>query len=123
MARVAIVVRRAYDPVSHTDGTRFLVERLWPRGISKAKLRADAWLKEVGPAPSCGNGSATTHEVEGVPSAVLLKQLRMSFANPARIARRHLFDLGIGADSLLHTDRTKLRVRFSVINLTNTDAL
>ena len=56
MARVAIAVKRAYDPVSHADGTRFLVERLWPRGISKAKLRADAWLKEVGPAPSCGSG-------------------------------------------------------------------
>jgi hypothetical protein len=44
-------------------------------------------------------------------------------ANPPRIAPRHLFDLGIGADNLLHTDRTKLRVRFSVINLTNRDAL
>ena len=53
----------------------------------------------------------------------MLSQLRMSFANPARIARRHLFDLGIAADSLLHTDRTKLRIRFSVINLTNKDAL
>src|SRR5436309_9396663 len=49
MARVAIAVKRAYDPVSRADGTRFLVERLWPRGISKAKLRVDAWLKEVGP--------------------------------------------------------------------------
>jgi hypothetical protein len=37
-------------------------------------------------------------------------------ANPARIAPRHLFDLGVGADNLLHTDRTKLRIRFSVIN-------
>ena len=44
-----IVLKRAYDPVSHRDGTRFLVERLWPRGVSKAKLRVDAWLKEVGP--------------------------------------------------------------------------
>jgi hypothetical protein len=44
-------------------------------------------------------------------------------ANPPRIAPRHLFDLGIGADNILHTDRTKLRVRFSVINLTNKDAL
>jgi hypothetical protein len=43
--------------------------------------------------------------------------------NPPRIAPRHLFDLGIGADNLLHTDRTRLRVRFSVINLTNTEAL
>ena len=44
-------------------------------------------------------------------------------ANPPRVAPRHLFDLGIGVDNLLHTDRTKLRVRFSVINLTNKDAL
>ena len=41
-----IVLKRAYD--ARTDGTRFLVERLWPRGISKATLRVDAWLKEVG---------------------------------------------------------------------------
>src|SRR5262245_30531375 len=44
-----IALKRAYDPVSRADGTRFLVERLWPRGVSKEKLRADAWLKEVGP--------------------------------------------------------------------------
>ena len=44
-----ITLKRVYDPVSGTDGTRFLVERLWPRGVSKAKLRLDAWLKEVGP--------------------------------------------------------------------------
>lgn len=43
--------------------------------------------------------------------------------NPPRVAPRHLLDLGIGADNLLHTDRTKLRVRFSVINLTNKEAL
>lgn len=44
-----ITLKRAYDSVSRTDGTRFLVERLWPRGVAKAKLRVDAWLKEVGP--------------------------------------------------------------------------
>ena len=44
-----IALKRAYDPVSNADGTRLLVERLWPRGVSKAKLRVDAWLKEVGP--------------------------------------------------------------------------
>jgi uncharacterized protein YeaO (DUF488 family) len=42
-------LKRAYDPVSREDGTRFLVERLWPRGLSKEKLRVDAWLKDVGP--------------------------------------------------------------------------
>ena len=44
-----IKVKRAYEPVSRTDGARFLVERLWPRGVFKAKLWIDAWLKEVGP--------------------------------------------------------------------------
>jgi uncharacterized protein YeaO (DUF488 family) len=44
-----IALKRAYDPVSRADGTRFLVERLWPRGLTKAKLHVDAWLKEVGP--------------------------------------------------------------------------
>ena len=44
-------------------------------------------------------------------------------SDPPRVAPRHLLDLGIGADNLLRTDRRKLRVRFSVINLTNKDAL
>jgi uncharacterized protein YeaO (DUF488 family) len=44
-----ITLKRAYEPASRADGTRFLVERLWPRGISKAKLKVDAWVKEVGP--------------------------------------------------------------------------
>jgi uncharacterized protein YeaO (DUF488 family) len=44
-----VKLKRVYDPVSRTDGTRFLVERLWPRGLSKERLHATAWLKEVGP--------------------------------------------------------------------------
>ena len=44
-----VKLKRVYDPVSRTDGTRFLVERLWPRGVSKERLRLTAWLKEVGP--------------------------------------------------------------------------
>lgn len=42
-------LKRAYDAVSKADGTRVLVERLWPRGLSKAKLHVKAWLKDVGP--------------------------------------------------------------------------
>ena len=47
-----IVLKRAYDPASRTDGTRFLVERLWPRGVSKAKLHVEGWLKDVAPSTS-----------------------------------------------------------------------
>ena len=43
--------------------------------------------------------------------------------NPPRIAPRHLLDLGFGADNLLHTSKTKLRVRLSIVNLTNKEAL
>ena len=43
--------------------------------------------------------------------------------NPPRIAPRHLFDLGLGADNLFHRDKAKVRVRFSVVNVTNKEAL
>ena len=42
-------LKRAYEPVSKDDGMRFLVERLWPRGLSRRQLHLDAWLKDVGP--------------------------------------------------------------------------
>lgn len=44
-----VKLKRAYEPASKEDGTRILVERLWPRGLSKRKLQLDAWLKDVGP--------------------------------------------------------------------------
>lgn len=44
-----IQVKRAYDAASKNDGTRFLVERLWPRGIKKEDLRVEEWLKDVAP--------------------------------------------------------------------------
>jgi len=43
--------------------------------------------------------------------------------NPPRVAPRNLFNLGIGADNLFHSDRAKVRLQFSVINVTNTEAL
>ena len=47
-----IKLKRAYAPASRTDGKRFLVERLWPRGVKKSSLPLSGWLKEV--APSTG---------------------------------------------------------------------
>jgi uncharacterized protein YeaO (DUF488 family) len=42
-------VKRVYDPPAHADGARFLVERLWPRGMKKEALAMKAWLKDVAP--------------------------------------------------------------------------
>ena len=44
-----VALKRVYEPVEPTDGTRALVERLWPRGLSKARARVDIWLKELAP--------------------------------------------------------------------------
>ncbi len=44
-----INVKRVYSPASPKDGQRFLVDRLWPRGISKEKINVVAWIKEVAP--------------------------------------------------------------------------
>ena len=42
-------VKRVYEPASPDDGMRVLVDRIWPRGISKSKARIDAWMKDVAP--------------------------------------------------------------------------
>jgi len=42
-------VKRVYDEASDGDGQRVLVDRLWPRGLTKEKARVDVWLKEVAP--------------------------------------------------------------------------
>ncbi len=44
-------IKRVYEPVEPADGVRFLVERLWPRGIKKETLKMEAWLKDVSPSP------------------------------------------------------------------------
>jgi uncharacterized protein YeaO (DUF488 family) len=45
-------IKRVYEPAEASDGVRFLVERLWPRGMKKESLKMKAWLKEVAPSPS-----------------------------------------------------------------------
>lgn len=46
---LAVSLKRAYDPPSPDDGPRVLVDRLWPRGVSRERLRLDAWLRDLGP--------------------------------------------------------------------------
>ena len=44
-------LKRAYEQPSPEDGTRVLVDRLWPRGVSKAEAAIDHWAKEIAPSP------------------------------------------------------------------------
>ena len=46
---MTIDLKRVYDPPANSDGRRILVDRIWPRGIAKADLQIDAWLKDLAP--------------------------------------------------------------------------
>lgn len=46
---MAVKLKRAYEPAEKSDGWRVLVDRLWPRGVSKAKAKIDEWRRELAP--------------------------------------------------------------------------
>jgi uncharacterized protein YeaO (DUF488 family) len=47
--KTSVSVKRVYETPSKSDGVRILVDRLWPRGLSRASAKIDVWLKEVAP--------------------------------------------------------------------------
>jgi uncharacterized protein YeaO (DUF488 family) len=47
--KAKLAIKRAYEPPAPGDGWRVLVDRLWPRGVSKARLQLDAWVRDVAP--------------------------------------------------------------------------
>lgn len=46
---MSISIKRVYEQPSKTDGQRILIDRLWPRGLTKEKARVDLWLKNIAP--------------------------------------------------------------------------
>ena len=48
-SKPAFTLKRAYEPPAPADGYRVLVERLWPRGLKKADVAVDLWLKDIAP--------------------------------------------------------------------------
>ncbi len=46
---VDFIIKRIYEPRSEADGFRVLIDRLWPRGLSKAKVAVDLWLRDIAP--------------------------------------------------------------------------
>jgi uncharacterized protein YeaO (DUF488 family) len=51
MSSLSIGLKRVYEEPSDDDGLRILVERLWPRGLTRAAARVDHWAKDVSPSP------------------------------------------------------------------------
>src|SRR5579883_1039858 len=58
-----VKLKRAYEPAAASDGTRILIDRLWPRGVKKADAAIDNGSRISRRAPPCGNGSVTTQSV------------------------------------------------------------
>src|SRR5699024_10702829 len=51
MGKPKIVIKRIYDDADDSDGQRVLVDRMWPRGVSKERAQLDHWFKEIAPSP------------------------------------------------------------------------
>jgi len=75
-------VGRIYDPVSTTEGSRVLVDRVWPRGVSKAAAQLDLWAKDVAPSTELrvwyGHEPSRFEEFSG--------RYRAELAQPDRVA-------------------------------------
>ncbi|HEV2099238.1 MAG TPA: DUF488 domain-containing protein [Stellaceae bacterium] len=96
-------IKRVYQPPDAEDGLRVLVDRLWPRGLSREKARIDLWLKEVAPS------AALRHLFHGNPAE--WDEFKIAYSGelqqePAQSAVRDLLDrLSQGPVTLLFAAR------------------
>jgi uncharacterized protein YeaO (DUF488 family) len=102
-------IKRAYEAPAAADGRRVLVDRLWPRGVSKAEAKLDDWLKDV--APSSDLRRWFGHDAERWPEFRRRYRAELQ-ANPAAEALRRLADgpltLVYGARDTEHNDAVVL---------------
>lgn len=97
-------IKRIYDPSSPFDGERILVDRLWPRGVSKKAARLDLWLKDVAPTPELrewfDHRTDRWEEFQKRYQAEL--QHNTAFDNLCKIVAQHDVTLLYGARDHLH---------------------
>lgn len=94
-------LERAYAPPPHLNGIRILVDRLWPRGLSRANAKIDYWAKEV--APSDGLRQWYQHDLEKWPEfrCRYLEELK----NNSVAVKELIEKLGNGNATLLFASR------------------
>lgn len=107
-----VKLKRAYEPAAVDDGTRILIDRLWPRGISKERAAIDQWMKDIAPSTQLrkwfGHDPARWDEFrrryakEVRQHADLLEQLRV-------LARQGQITLVYSAHDEKHNDAVELR--------------
>ncbi|MEU8673926.1 DUF488 family protein [Streptomyces sp. NPDC048560] len=83
MGRSSVRVRRVYEPPEDEDGMRVLVDRLWPRGVSKAKAAIGTWPKDVTPSNEL---RSWYHQDPGSRYDDFVDRYRTELADPAHTA-------------------------------------
>lgn len=114
IAAANIRLKRAYEPADEGDGLRILVDRLWPRGVSKGRARLDRWMKEI--APSAGLRSWFGHDPARWDEFVRRYMLELDchrdeVADLRRLARAGPVTLIYSARDEQHNDAVVLRHR------------
>ncbi|HVO14872.1 MAG TPA: DUF488 family protein [Alphaproteobacteria bacterium] len=107
-----IRVKRVYDPPARADGTRILIDRVWPRGLSKKAVDADEWLKDVAPSTALrrwfGHDPAKWTEFRRRYAAELAEQ-DAAVAHLRALARRGTVTLVFAARDAEHSNAAALK--------------
>lgn len=105
-------LKRAYEPAEPSDGARILVDRLWPRGVSKEKAALDEWMKDI--APSTELREWFGHDPKKWPEFQRRYRAELAHHEPAleelrARARKHKVTLVYSAHDEEHNDAVVLR--------------
>jgi uncharacterized protein YeaO (DUF488 family) len=109
---VSIRLKRVYDKPAKSDGRRVLVDRIWPRGLTKREARVDEWLKEIAPSAKLrkwfGHDPARWKEFKKRYAAELDDQ-RDQIEHLARAANQRTVTLLFGAKDTEHNNAVALK--------------
>lgn len=109
---MTIQVKRAYDPPDPSDGVRILVDRLWPRGLTKQSVGADLWLKDIAPSTALRQWFGHDPEKWDEFRARYFLELRSqaeALAQIEKYAREGVVTLVYGAKDQEHNDAVALK--------------
>lgn len=105
-------LKRVYEPAARGDGVRVLVDRLWPRGLTKKKAAVDHWMKDVAPSPALRKwfGHDPDRWVEFKSRyKIELRQHRDLLADIRKLNKQRTVTLVFGARDEEHNDAVVLR--------------
>lgn len=109
---MSLKIKRAYEDPARDDGVRILVDRIWPRGVSKAAARIDQWRKEIAPNTALrkwfGHNPARWAKFKRRYFAELEEQ-RESLADVRALAKRKTVTLIFSAKDTEHNQAVALR--------------